>query len=67
MHTVSACCLQHVETGQKVDFFDKGFPKYMGIEWCTGCGKEVEDTVDVWECCGLERCCCEGDDVRRAG
>lgn len=61
MYTVSSCCLRPIEPGYREEQpLGDGYPIRYQVQVCGCCGKEVEDTVQVTECCGLERCCCDG-------
>lgn len=64
MNTVSGCCLKPIETGQKKSFpYDAETPVFYKVDYCTGCGKEVEEVVSVHGCCGLEICECEVSEI----
>jgi hypothetical protein len=67
MYTVSSCCLRSIEPGIREEAPLGGqFNLRYQVEVCSCCGKEVEDTVDVTECCGLERCVCSDANVSTA-
>ena len=60
MNSVSGCCLKPIETGAKREYPLGGSTWYetVKVDYCTGCGKAVEDVVSVHSCCGLEHCEC---------
>ncbi len=68
MYTVSACCLRSIEPGYREEEpLNDGYAIRYQVKVCSCCGMEAWETKEVTECCGLERCCCEGDDARRVG
>lgn len=60
MVSASSCCLKPIEVGQKKEYPLGGYNWYetVKVDYCTGCGREVEEAVLVHSCCGLEYCEC---------
>lgn len=58
---VSICCLKPIVVGLKREYPLGGSVWYetFKIDVCEGCGKEVDDYIEVHDCCGLEHCECE--------
>lgn len=58
---VSACCLKPIVVDWKREYPLGGSVWYetYKIDVCEGCGKEVDDHIEVHDCCGLEHCECE--------
>lgn len=60
MKSASGCCIKPIEVGRKALYpIGSTYPMYVKVDYCQGCGKEVEDPVLVHDCCGLEICECE--------
>lgn len=61
MISVSGCCLKPIVVGNRREYPLGGSTWYetYKVDICEGCGKEVEEPVLVFECCGTEICSCE--------
>lgn len=60
MKQVSNCCLKPILVDWKREYPLGGRNWYQTykVDVCEGCGKEVEESVNVHECCGVEICEC---------
>lgn len=67
MTKVSSCCLRPIERGLRPVKTKPGeHSAYDQVDVCGCCGNEVGTKVEVFECCGLERCVCSNANVSTA-
>lgn len=57
---VSACCLKDIISTTKLEYPLGGTTWYESykVDVCDGCGLEIDEPLEVTECCGEESCSC---------
>ena len=60
MNFVSNCCMASIEVGTRMEYPLGGSTYGISykVDYCDSCGKEVDEVVEVTECCGEEQCTC---------
>lgn len=62
---ISSCCRRGIITSTRHEYPDNSrFYMSLKADICSCCGKEVEEPIAVTECCGMEKCECELEELR---